>query len=123
MTTITEGIYSELRSRGSHVMVQALCPGFTYSEFHDKMGVDRMGIAGRSFWHSAEFVVDASLDGLRRRQLFVIPGWRYRLLTGFLNALPARLRVAMETFIAPRKDRKGQLAAGRTGAQIESGKP
>jgi short-subunit dehydrogenase len=96
MTTFTEAIYTELKSTHSKVVVQALCPGYTYSEFHERLGVDRATLGSSSFWHSAEFVVDASLDGLRKGKLFVIPGWRYRLLTTVLTKLPSALRIAME---------------------------
>ncbi|HEX3730147.1 MAG TPA: SDR family NAD(P)-dependent oxidoreductase, partial [Opitutaceae bacterium] len=41
MNCFTEGIALELRLLRSPVKVQALCPGFTYSEFHDRLGVDR----------------------------------------------------------------------------------
>jgi len=121
MTTFTEALYAELRQRRSQVTVQALCPGYTYSEFHDKMGVNRMSIAGKAFWHSAEFVVDASLDGLRRRKLFVIPGWRYRILTSFLNALPAAVRVGIETRIGGGKTRPFSLHSPKDNEQIASG--
>ena len=97
MTAFTEGLYLELKSVRSNVTVQALCPGFTYSEFHDTMAVSRSGLAGPKFWMSAEDVVDASLEGLRRRKLFVIPGWRYRLLTILLTTLPAAARLKMES--------------------------
>ena len=43
--------------------VQALCPGFTLSEFHDVVGVDRKSIPSW-MWMRAEDVVDASLRGL-----------------------------------------------------------
>ena len=66
MAVFTEALYLELRSVGSNVAVQALCPGFTYSEFHDVAGLDRRGLAPAAFWQSAEEVVEASLDGLRR---------------------------------------------------------
>lgn len=97
MTAFTEGLYLELRSVQSNVTVQALCPGFTYSEFHDKMSADRKSLAGSAFWMTADQVVDASLDGLRRRKLFVIPGWRYQLLTAFLSKLPTSIRLAIES--------------------------
>jgi short-subunit dehydrogenase len=41
MVAFTEGLSLELRTTGSKVRVQALCPGFTYSEFHDVMGTSR----------------------------------------------------------------------------------
>jgi len=96
MAVFTEALYLELRSVGSNVSVQALCPGFTYSEFHDVAGMDRRGLAPAAFWLTAEDVVEASLDGLRRGKLFVIPGWRYRFLTSLLTKLPTRWRLAVE---------------------------
>jgi uncharacterized protein len=96
MAVFTEGLYLELKSARSNVTVQALCPGFTYSEFHDTMAVSRHELAGKQFWLSAETVVEASLQGLQRRKLFVIPGWRYRLLTTFLSKLPTAARLQVE---------------------------
>ncbi len=96
MAVFTEALYLELRSVGSNVSVQALCPGVTYSEFHDVAGMDRRGLAPAAFWLTAEEVVEASLDGLRRGKLFVIPGWRYRFLTSLLTKLPTRWRLAVE---------------------------
>ncbi|MFL6450168.1 MAG: SDR family NAD(P)-dependent oxidoreductase [Bryobacteraceae bacterium] len=119
MTAFTEGLYVELKSVGSNVAVQALCPGFTYSEFHDVMGVDRPRMAPRQFWMRAEDVVDASLAGLARGQLFVIPGWRYRLLTAFISKLPSSLRVRVELLAG--RSRSRQLAA--SGGRSEIGGP
>jgi uncharacterized protein len=96
MTVFTEGLYLELKSVHSNVTVQALCPGFTYSEFHDTMGADRRSMASSALWMTADQVVEASLDGLRRRKLFVIPGWRYRLFTAIFSKFPSALRLALE---------------------------
>jgi hypothetical protein len=60
------------------------------------MQVTRQRLASSGFWMSAEFVVDASLHGLSKRKLFVIPGWRYRLLTTFLSTIPTALRLRVE---------------------------
>ncbi len=120
MTTFTEGLYLELRGMKSNVTVQALCPGFTYSEFHDTMAVDRHSMAGRAFWMSAEQVVDASIDGLRMRKLFVIPGWRYRLLTAFLSKLPIRARLLLETK-AMGERQKQLLGSPEATKQVKSG--
>lgn len=96
MTAFTEGLYLELEGVRSNIAVQALCPGFTYSEFHPTMGVARERLGGSSMWLTAEQVVDASLDGLAKRKLFVVPGWRYRFIVSFLNSLPTPLRLAVE---------------------------
>jgi uncharacterized protein len=87
MNSFTTGLYIELRSIHSPVRVQALCPGFTVTEFHDTLGMDR-GTIPRSLWLSADEVVDASLRGLERGKLFVIPGWRYRLFLAVAGILP-----------------------------------
>ena len=80
---------------GSKVTVQALCPGFTYTEFHDVMGVDRAQVASW-LWMKADDVVDASLAALRSRKLYVIPGWKYRVFVALATKLPAALRLRME---------------------------
>jgi short-subunit dehydrogenase len=91
INTFTEGIYLELKAIHSPVRIQALCPGFTYSEFHDVAGMDRNAVP-RSLWMSAEYVVDDSLRGLERDRLIVIPGWRYKLFTKIYPFIPRALR-------------------------------
>lgn len=78
----TGSMNSELA--GSGVRVQALCPGFTYSEFHDVMGVERSFLP-RIFWMEASDVVKESLRGLRTGQEIVIPGAGYRVLAFFIR--------------------------------------
>jgi hypothetical protein len=104
INSFTEGLYLDLRAAGSRVIVQALCPGFTYTEFHDTMGLERSTIP-RSLWMRAEDVVDASLAGLGKRKLFVVPGWKYRLIVAILPKLPFRMRLALEQRAPYRKDR------------------
>jgi uncharacterized protein len=114
MTAFTEGLYLELKSAGLSVAVQALCPGFTYSEFHDRIALTRDRLAPPAFWLTAEEVVDASLEGLSRKKLFVIPGWRYRLLVGFLNSLPTPVRLAFESSVG-RSRRRQMIGPEKTG--------
>ena len=95
MSAFTEGLYLELREARSQVAVQALCPGFTYSEFHEAMGMARPKVQPW-LWLTAEEVVEASLDGLRRRKPIVIPGWRYKLITAVLTRLPYSAKLAIE---------------------------
>jgi len=95
LNAFTEGVYLDLKSAHSPVVVQALCPGFTYSEFHDVAGMDRAAVP-KPFWMKAEDVVDASLAGLRTRTLFVVPGWKYKLVVALAHRIPLRLRLALE---------------------------
>ncbi|MBS1827030.1 MAG: SDR family oxidoreductase [Acidobacteria bacterium] len=95
MVAFTEGLELELRGLGSAVQVQALCPGFTYSEFHDTMGVSRDRIP-KGLWMKAEDVVADSLRGLDHRKLIVVPGWRYRLFVALFGRLPHSWRMAMQ---------------------------
>jgi short-subunit dehydrogenase len=111
MTAFTEGLYVELKGVRSSVTVQALCPGFTYSEFHEAMGANRYRTAGPAWWLTAEEVVEASLEGLRRRRLFVVPGWRYKLLTGIVSKLPTGLRIAVESAAGRPRMREIPVAA------------
>lgn len=91
MNDFTEGLALELRKMGSAVQVQSLCPGFTYTEFHDVLGVDR-GTVPRHLWMPADFVVEESLRGLRDGKLFVIPSWKYRWFVNVWTRLPLWLR-------------------------------
>jgi short-subunit dehydrogenase len=97
VAAFSEGLYVDLRQAKSAVTIQALCPGFTYSGFHDVMGEDRTRIAPASFWLSAEQVVDESLAALSTGTLFVIPGWRYKWLAAILRSLPSWLKLKLET--------------------------
>ncbi len=62
MNAFTEALALELDLAGSPVRVQALCPGFTYTEFHDVMGMDR-NVIPTGWWLPADAVVAASLRG------------------------------------------------------------
>jgi len=83
-----EGLDLELREAGSPVTVQALCPGFTVTEFHETLGVDRDLIPGW-MWMTADSVVEASLRGLERRKVIVVPGWKYKAAVVVMRHAPA----------------------------------
>jgi uncharacterized protein len=61
---------------GTGIEVQALCPGFIRTEFHDPMvakGFDRARIP-EQMWMTPEAVVAASLDALGKGKVLVVPG-------------------------------------------------
>ncbi len=86
LRVFSEGLAAELAGTG--VRVQALCPGFTHSEFHERMGVE-MGDLPGWMWLSATSVVDTSLAALQRgRPVVCVPGLRYKLLVLLLRVTP-----------------------------------
>jgi uncharacterized protein len=113
MTNFSEGLAVDLQSAGSRVRVQALCPGFTVTEFHDVMGMDRNTVS-RSMWMSAEEVVAASLRGLDSGKIIVVPGWRYKLICILLKLLPASAKRAIGLRAGERRNaiNTGRKASG-----------
>ncbi len=93
MNSFSEGLNLELRGSGSPVRVQALCPGFTVTGFHDAMGMSRDGIPSW-LWMRADDVVEASLRGLQQGKLFVVPGAIYKTVVLLERLVPRWLRSA-----------------------------
>lgn len=87
INSFTEGLDMELRSLRSPVKVQALCPGFTVTEFHETLGMDPKQIPG-FLWMKADDIVEASLDGFDRGKVIVVPGWKYKIGAALLKHLP-----------------------------------
>ncbi|MEM7031137.1 MAG: SDR family oxidoreductase [Chloroflexota bacterium] len=74
LNAFSEALQAELRGTG--VKIQALCPGFTYTEFHytpEFTQADRPTLP-EIFWTTAEEVVDYSLAALGHSRVIVIPG-------------------------------------------------
>ena len=86
LTRFTLGLDTEVFDTG--VVVQALCPGFTRSEFHDRMSMNKAKIPS-FLWNSAEFMVDASLAAAERGgPVVLIPGLKNKLLTWMVQLTP-----------------------------------
>ena len=82
----TEGLSMELAGSGVHV--QALCPGYTHTEFHDRAGIDKRKYA-TWIWLPAERVVAESLAAAERgKPVVVVPGLRYRAMVFVLRFMP-----------------------------------
>lgn len=87
MNSFTAGLALELKGVGSPVKVQALCPGYTLSEFHDVAGMDR-NLIPANLWMRADDIVTASLRGLDRGQVVVVPGALYKTAVFFMKHTP-----------------------------------
>lgn len=94
INSFTEGLDMELRSVKSPVKVQALCPGFTVTEFHQTLGVDTKQIPA-FLWTKAEDVVEESLQGFDRGKVIVVPGWQYKIGAVLMKHLPHSIKRRM----------------------------
>jgi short-subunit dehydrogenase len=90
INAFSKGLDAELRAVNSPVKVQALCPGFTITEFHDALGMDRSLVPGW-LWLKADYVVDSSLQALSSSKVIVVPSWKYRIPVMFLKHAPESL--------------------------------
>ncbi len=85
VNSFTEAVAEELRGTG--VGIQALCPGFTRTEFQSRAGIDVSSLPN-FVWMSPEAVVDASLAALRRGDVVVVPGTGNRIATTVTGVIP-----------------------------------
>lgn len=77
-----------------NIAVQALCPGFVRTEFHQRGEMDVSGVP-RWMWLKSDYVVRQSLKDLARDKSVSIPGLRYRLLVALTTCLPTSIVVRM----------------------------
>lgn len=85
-----------LENRRHNVLTTALCPGFTYTEFHDVAGVrDKVSKYGEAWWSSAEEVAKAGYDGVMAGRSIVVVGRRNKHLAAIMKLLPEPLALRM----------------------------
>jgi short-subunit dehydrogenase len=89
LRAFSESLHVELISTG--VKVQALCPGLTRTDFHERIGIEKSRQVNKGLirWMSPEEVVDASLKGLRKNQVVCVPGSLAKLRVLLPTLLPS----------------------------------
>ena len=80
LISFSEALQDELRD--SQVHVQALCPGFFLSEFHDTKEFTKFSRSSipRFLWMTSQQIVSESLVSLQKRSVICIPGLFYRFI-------------------------------------------
>jgi len=87
------------------VRVSALCPGFTYSEFHDISGTRELVSRMPAWmWMHADEVVKFGIDSVMREPLRVVavPGRVNRLIARMMACLPATVTLRLARRISRR---------------------
>jgi hypothetical protein len=92
LNLFSEGLRDELEGTG--VRIQALCPGLTHTEFHDRPGYEDYKKKIPEFlWMTAEEVVGESLDSLEKNRALCIPGFKNRLIVLLIRNRPGAFLV------------------------------
>lgn len=84
----SQGLNMEHRGTGVHVT--ALCPGYTYSEFHDvNQSREQLNRATPKWaWLSAERVARAGYEAAEANRAVEVPGAAYKAITAAAKLLP-----------------------------------
>lgn len=84
----------EFRDQGIHCT--AVCPGFTYSEFHDVMDVrEQTDRIPKFMWQTAETVAAQGYESVERGQVIRINGVFNRIIAAIMGILPMALLLRM----------------------------
>ena len=85
LTVLSESLNTELKGTG--VIVSALCPGFTRTEFHQRGRMKMKGLPS-FMWLKADRLVAQSWKDAQAHQPVSIPGWQYKLLVAIISIAP-----------------------------------
>ena len=89
MIKFSEGVHAEAKAAGHNIHVTALCPGLTWTEFHDVNGTRaRTNQAPAWMWMEAGPVVEAGIDAVERGMPVVVPGAQNKGLATLAKLLP-----------------------------------
>ncbi|MEV0331160.1 SDR family NAD(P)-dependent oxidoreductase [Nocardia sp. NPDC050717] len=88
VVSFSEGLANGLAGTG--VRVQALCPGFVRTEFHERAGIAMSSLPER-LWLDVDQVVDGCLRDLESGRVISVPGVQYKVLTTVAGFVPRGL--------------------------------
>jgi short-subunit dehydrogenase len=85
VNSFTEWAHNEYKDRG--VTVTSLCPGFTKTEFHERMGVGRESAPG-FMWLDADELVATALKDHAKGRTYSIPSAQYKAIATMARVVP-----------------------------------
>ena len=103
LTVLTESLHTELAA--TNVMVSALCPGFTRTEFHQRGKMSMKGLPN-FLWLNSDRLVEQSWKDAMKGKPVSVPGWQYKLLVFVVQTLVPRSLVRKVGMNLRNKQRK-----------------
>ncbi len=94
VNSFTEWAANEYRDQG--VTVMSLCPGFTKTEFHERMEVGRDS-APAFLWLDADELVKAAMSDFDKGRTYSIPGAQYKAIVTLTRLIPNRALQALQS--------------------------
>ncbi|MCK5142109.1 MAG: SDR family NAD(P)-dependent oxidoreductase, partial [Candidatus Heimdallarchaeota archaeon] len=90
LITLSESLQEELRE--TKIKIHALCPGMTYSEFHDTKELEEFNRSSvpKRLWMSSNEVATKSLKAARKGKVVYVPGFLNRLSLFFSKMVIVR---------------------------------
>lgn len=85
VTNFSQSMAPVGRKHGVNVM--ALCPGFVYTEFHERAGIDMTGTPGWMML-DADFVAETAMRDLLRGKTISVPSITYKLIVSGIRHIP-----------------------------------
>ena len=99
---MSQSLDMEFKPHGVHVT--ALCPGFTYSEFHDVMGTrDTANHLPSLLWQQPQAVVSEAYAAVMKGKPVCVPGWVNKCLAVVMRPMPLWLSYRMGKTFNPFK--------------------
>jgi hypothetical protein len=98
----SQSLHLETQAEGVHV--SALCPGFTYSEFHDANDTRaRISSAAPDWlWLGADEVAAAGYEAMEANRAICVPGAPNKAVAAFAKAIPDDWALALMAWQGPR---------------------
>lgn len=107
LVSFAQSVAAEASERGVHC--SALCPGFTYSEFHDVNETrELVSKLPKYMFMKAEPVVEGAIDAVERGHVVYVPGLWNKFVVWLADALPRPAAAAMVRRQSARFRRKGE---------------
>lgn len=95
LVRFSQSLHLETAQDGVHV--SALCPGFTYTEFHDANGTRERAASStpKWIWMSADDVADAGWRAVEANRPVCVPGAAYKVATSLARLIPEALALKL----------------------------